>query len=104
MTAGAYKAGVKIAFGTDVGAGPDLREFALLAKDGMTPMDVILAATRNAADLIGSDQIGAIQAGRYADIVSTSGDPLADITELERVQFVMKGGVVYKRNGKHVPQ
>jgi imidazolonepropionase-like amidohydrolase len=104
MTAGAYKAGVKIAFGTDVGPGPDLREFALLAKDGMTPTDVIFAATRNAADLLGSDQIGAIQTGRYADIVATSGDPLADITELERVQFVMKGGVVYKRNGKHVPQ
>jgi imidazolonepropionase-like amidohydrolase len=104
MTAAAYKAGVKIAFGTDVGAGPDLREFALLAKDGMTPMDVIFAATRNAADLIGSDQIGTIQPGRYADIVATNGDPLADITELERVQFVMKGGVVYKRGGKHVPQ
>jgi imidazolonepropionase-like amidohydrolase len=104
MTAGAYKAGVKIAFGTDVGPGPDVREFALLVKDGMTPMDVILAATRNAADLIGSGEIGTIQAGRYADIVAVSGDPLADITELERVQFVMKGGVVYKRGGKHVPQ
>jgi imidazolonepropionase-like amidohydrolase len=104
MTAAAYKAGVKIAFGTDVGPGPDVREFGLMAKDGMSPMDVIFSATRNAADLIGSDQIGAIAPGRFADIVATSGDPLADITELEHVQFVMKGGVIYKRGGKHVPQ
>jgi imidazolonepropionase-like amidohydrolase len=104
MTAAAYKAGVKIAFGTDVGPGPDVREFGLMAKDGMTPMDVIFSATRNAADLIGSDQIGAIAPGRFADIVATSGDPLADITQLEHVQFVMKGGVVYKHGGKRVPQ
>jgi imidazolonepropionase-like amidohydrolase len=97
MVAAAYKAGVKIAFGTDVGPGADLREFGLLKKDGMTNMDVILSATRAAADLIGvSDQIGAIQEGRFADIVAVAGDPLTDITELERVQFVMKGGVVYK--------
>lgn len=99
MVAAAYKAGVKIAFGTDVGPGPDLREFDLLHKDGMTPMDVIVAATHSAADLIGAaDQIGSVQEGRYADLVATSGDPLSDITELERVQFVMKGGVVYKSN------
>jgi imidazolonepropionase-like amidohydrolase len=97
MVAAAYKAGVKIAFGTDVGPGADLKEFGLLKKDGMAPMDVILSATRSAADLIGaSDQIGSIQEGRYADIVAVAGDPLTDITELERVQFVMKGGVVYK--------
>lgn len=105
MLAAAYKAGVKIAFGTDVQPGPDLREFALMTRDGMTAMDVILSATRNAADLIGaSEQIGTIQPGRWADIVATSGDPLTDISELERVQFVMKGGVVYKRGGKRVPQ
>ncbi len=105
MVAAAYKAGVKIAFGTDVGPGVDLREFGLLKKDGMTPMDIILAATRSAADLIGApDQIGTIQEGRYADIVATAGDPLTDITDLEHVQFVMKGGVVYKLNGKRVPQ
>ncbi|MDR3702683.1 MAG: amidohydrolase family protein [Candidatus Sulfopaludibacter sp.] len=97
MVAAAYKAGVKIAFGTDVGPGADLREFGLLTKDGMTNMDVILSATRFAADLIGvPDQIGTVQEGRYADIVAVSGDPLTDITELERVRFVMKGGVVYK--------
>jgi imidazolonepropionase-like amidohydrolase len=105
MVAGAYAAGVKIAFGTDVGPGVDLREFGLLKKDGMTPMDIILSATRNAADLIGvPDQIGSVQEGRYADLVATSGDPLTDITELERVQFVMKGGMVYKLNGKRIPQ
>src|SRR5580658_6036687 len=105
MVAGAYAAGVKIAFGTDVGPGVDLREFGLLKKDGMTPMDVILSATRNAADLIGvQDQIGSVQEGRYADLVATGGDPLTDITELERVQFVMKGGIVYKLNGKRIPQ
>ncbi len=99
MVAAAYKAGVKIAFGTDVGPGTDLREFELLKKDGMTNMDVILSATRAAADLIGvPDQIGTVQEGRYADIVAVAGDPLSDITELERVQFVMKGGVVYKRS------
>lgn len=105
MVAAAYKAGVKIAFGTDVGPGADLREFGLLHKDGMTPMDIIVAATHSAADLIGaSDQIGTVQEGRYADLVATTGDPLGDITELERVQFVMKGGVVYKSNGKRLPQ
>jgi len=105
MVAGAYKAGVKIAFGTDVGPGIDLREFGLLHKDVMTPMDIILSATRSAADLIGvPDQIGTIREGRYADIVATAGDPLTDITELEKIQFVMKGGVVYKMNGKRLPQ
>lgn len=98
MVQAAYKAGVKIAFGTDVGPGPDVREFGLLHKDGMTPMDVIVAATHSAADLIGvADQIGSVAEGRYADLVATSGDPLTDITELERVRFVMKGGVVVKK-------
>ena len=105
MVAAAYKAGVKIAFGTDVGPGADLREFGLMHKDGMSNMDIIVSATRSAADLIGApDQIGTVREGRYADLVATAGDPLADITELERVQFVMKGGVVYKLNGKRVPQ
>jgi len=105
MVAAAYKAGVKIAFGTDVGPGPDLREFGLLHKDGLSTMDVIVAATRSAADLIGAaDQIGTVAEGRYADLVATAGDPLSDLGELEHVQFVMKGGVVYKLGGKHVPR
>jgi imidazolonepropionase-like amidohydrolase len=101
---GAYAAGVKIAFGTDESFAPhgqNAREFALMVKAGMSPMDAIIAATGNAADLIGDPQdVGSVQAGRYADIVAVSGDPLKDITELERVQFVMKGGVTYKVNGK----
>jgi imidazolonepropionase-like amidohydrolase len=100
----AYKAGVKIAFGTDQGATSNrnkAEEFALLVKAGLTPMDAIFAATRNAAELIGTPQdIGSVQAGRYADIVAVKGNPLEDITELQRVQFVMKGGEVIKRDGK----
>jgi imidazolonepropionase-like amidohydrolase len=104
---GAYAAGVKIAFGTDMSFAPhgqNAREFALMVKAGMTPMDAIIAATGSAADLIGAtESIGSVRAGRYADIVAVSGDPLSDITELERVKFVMKGGEVYKVNGELVP-
>jgi imidazolonepropionase-like amidohydrolase len=68
-----------------------------MVKWGLTPAQAIQAATISAADLMGwSEQVGNIAAGRYADIIAVSGDPLADVTELERVQFVMKGGVVYK--------
>jgi imidazolonepropionase-like amidohydrolase len=102
----AYHAGVKIAFGTDEGLAPhgdNGREFALMVKAGMTPIDAILAATAGGSDLIGRPQdIGSVQAGRYADIIAVSGDPLSDITELERVQFVMKGGVIYKSGGKPI--
>lgn len=98
-----YRAGVKIAFGTDVSAGGDrlkAEEFVMLLAAGMTPMDAIFTATRNAAELIGRPQdIGSIQAGRYADIIAVKGDPLADITELQRVRFVMKGGEIVKRDG-----
>ncbi len=97
----AYTAGVKIAFGTDQGLAPhgtNAKEFALMVKSGIPPMDAIWAATHNAADLIGDARdIGAVAPGRYADIVAVSGDPLADVTELERVRFVMKGGKVYKQ-------
>jgi imidazolonepropionase-like amidohydrolase len=97
----ALKAGVKIAYGTDIGQGDHAREFALMHQAGMAPMDEIMAATRNAADLVGaSDRIGSIQPGRYADIVAVTGDPLSDVGEFEKVKFVMKGGVVFKRDGK----
>ncbi|MFC4526264.1 amidohydrolase family protein [Dyella halodurans] len=104
----AYLAGVKIAFGTDVaGLLPfdgNAREFAVMVHEGMKPMDAIFAATRNSADLIGaSDRIGSVQAGRYADIIAVSGNPLEDITELERVKFVMKGGQVYRDDLKVAP-
>lgn len=104
----AYKAGVKIAFGTDEGLvahGKNAGEFALMVKAGMTPMDAIVAATGSAADLIGDTKdIGSVQSGRYADIVAVDGDPLKDVTVLEHVAFVMKGGVIYKQNGKIVPR
>jgi len=100
----AYKAGVKIAFGTDQGATSNrnkAEEFALLVKAGLAPMDAIFTATRNAAELIGTpEDIGSVQTGRYADIVAVDGDPLADITELQHVKFVMKGGEVLKQNGE----
>ena len=102
----AYRAGVKIAFGSDEGLAPhgdNGQEFALMVKAGMTPMDAILSATAGGADLIGdASDIGSVEAGRYADVIAVAQDPLADITELERVQFVMKGGVIYKSAGKPV--
>jgi imidazolonepropionase-like amidohydrolase len=100
----AYAAGVKIAFGTDVGPVNDLKEFGLMQAAGMKPMDILFAVTHNAADLIGvSDQIGEIAPGLFADIVAVSGDPVADIHQMEHVQFVMKGGVVYKDGGHEQP-
>jgi imidazolonepropionase-like amidohydrolase len=100
----AYKAGVKITFGTDQSASSNrlkAEEFALMVKAGLTPMDAIFTATKNASQLIGNpEDIGSVRAGRYADIIAVAGDPLADITELQRVQFVMKGGEVFKSGGK----
>jgi len=101
----AHEAGVKIAFGTDTfgmsAHGENAQEFKLLVEAGMTPMEAIQAATWNAADLIGDTKdIGSIQPERYADIIAVSGDPLKDVTVLEKVQFVMKGGVVYKAGGQ----
>src|SRR5450432_302150 len=102
----AQKKGVKIAMGTDVG-GFDWRElnqakeFAYYVQYGMTPMQAIRSATSGAAELLGwKDKVGVIEAGKWADIVAVSGDPLKDIGELSRVKFVMKGGVVYKREGR----
>jgi imidazolonepropionase-like amidohydrolase len=97
----AYEAGVKIAFGTDTfgmsNHGENAQEFKLMVDAGMPPMEAIKAATWNAADLIGdTGDIGSIQPGRYADIIAVDGDPLANVTVLETVAFVMKGGVVYK--------
>jgi len=96
----AVKAGVKIAFGTDAGVYPhgwNARQFAHMVRYGLTPMQAIQAATVSAADLLDwSDRVGAIEAGRFADIIAVSGDPLADVTVLERVTFVMKGGQIIK--------
>ena len=98
----ALKAGVKIAFGTDVGGFAwtvnPAKEFAYMVKWGMTPGQAIESATSSAAELLGwADQVGTIETGKYADIVAVPGDPLADVTALEKVDFVMKGGAVYRK-------
>jgi len=96
------KKGVKIAFGTDAGGFawtslPQARELKYYVEYGMTPMAAIRSATAVAAELLGwQDRIGTLEAGKLADIIAVAGDPLADISELEKVQFVMKAGVVYK--------
>jgi imidazolonepropionase-like amidohydrolase len=104
MAGEAHAAGVKIAFGTDTfglsAHGENAQEFALLVQAGMTPMQAIVTATRNAADLIGSSDIGEIQPGRYADLIAVDADPLKDVRVLEQVPFVMKGGAVVKVGGK----
>jgi imidazolonepropionase-like amidohydrolase len=97
----ALKAGVKIAFGTDVGgfswSEPMAQEFPLMVQFGMTPMQAIQAATSRAAEMLGmKGQLGAIAPGAYADIVAVKGDPLKDVRVLEQVGFVMKDGKVFK--------
>jgi len=92
--------GVKIAFGTDAAVYPhglNAHEFPVMVKLGMTPLGAIQASTVNAADLIGwSDRVGAIEPGKFADLVAVEGDPLQDVSVLEHVDFVMKGGEVVK--------
>ena len=98
----AVKKGVKISFGTDVGGFPwtvnQAKEFSYMVKYGMTPMQAIRSATLVGAALLDEQEnLGAIEPGKMADIVAVSGDPLTDVTELERVKFVMKAGIVYKQ-------
>jgi imidazolonepropionase-like amidohydrolase len=96
----AARAGVRIAYGTDAGVYPhggNAKQFAYMIKYGLTPMEAIQAATVNAAELLGwPDRIGSLEPGRFADLIAVEGDPLADVTVLERVRFVMKGGHVVK--------
>ena len=96
--------GVKIAFGSGVGPfphGTQTPEFEYMVKFGMSPASAIRAATSDAAQLMGwQDRVGSFEPGKYADLVAVTGDPLADITELERVKFVMKGGQVFKNELK----
>ena len=96
----AFASGVKVGFGTDAAVYPhglNAHEFAVMVKLGLTPLQSIQAATVNDADLLGwSDKVGVIEPNHYADIIAVDGDPLQEVTMLERVKFVMKGGVVYK--------
>jgi imidazolonepropionase-like amidohydrolase len=97
----AYRAGVPIVFGTDSGVSPhgeNAREFSLMVAGGMPPMDAIRSATGIAAGFLGiDDRVGTLKSGLLADIIAVAGDPLADISVLEDVRFVMKEGVIYKQ-------
>jgi imidazolonepropionase-like amidohydrolase len=96
----AFAAGVKVAFGTDAAVYPhglNAGEFHAYVKLGMTPLAAIQTATLNAADLLGwKDRVGSLEPARWADMIAVDGDPTRDVTVLEHVKFVMKGGVVYK--------
>lgn len=103
-TAAAIRDGVKIAFGTDSGVGDHARnaeEFALLVNAGMTPAAAIRAATVDAATLLGqSERIGSLEPGKDADIIAVNGSPIEDVSRLQRVNFVMRRGVVHKLDDK----
>ncbi len=96
----AFAGGVRVAFGTDAAVYPhglNAREFAVMVKLGLTPLQAIQAATVNAADLLGwSGKVGSLEPGAWADLIAVDGDPLKDVTTLERVRFVMKGGEVVR--------
>jgi imidazolonepropionase-like amidohydrolase len=98
--ANAYKAGLKVAFGTDSGVsahGDNALEFVFMVEAGMKPIEAIRSATQNAADLLNiSDTVGTIEVGKLADLVAVKGDPLTQISLLQNMNFVMKDGVVYK--------
>ncbi|MGC1105135.1 MAG: amidohydrolase family protein [Candidatus Acidiferrales bacterium] len=108
----ALAAGIKIAFGTDAGPfphGTQTKEFEYMVKYGMTPLQAIQAATLSAAELMDysqnhwAEETGSIDPDKYADIIAVDGNPLDDITQLEHVKFVMKGGVVYKNDFAQPP-
>ncbi len=104
-TAGkAYKAGVKIAFGTDAAVyphGQNAKEFQYMVEAGMPPAFALQAATTHAAELLKkSKDLGTVEPGKFADVIAVEGNPLEDITVMQKVAFVMKDGVVYKEDGK----
>jgi imidazolonepropionase-like amidohydrolase len=105
-TAGrAYRAGVKIAFGTDAAVyphGENAHEFELMVQAGMPPLFALQAATTHAAALLKHPELGVIAAGKPADVIAVPGDPLKDISLMKRVSFVMKDGAIYKKDGKAV--
>jgi len=91
----AIRAGVKVAFGTDSGTYPhgrNAKNFACLVDYGLTPAQAIRAATSSAAELLGRDDVGQLKPGRFADLIAVPGDPFTDVTVLEKIPFVMKGG------------
>ncbi len=95
----AHQAGVKMVYGTDAGIyphGDNAKQFAVMVRYGMTPTQAIQSATINAADALGRNDLGVVEAGRHADLVAVPGNPLQDVTALEHIAFVMKGGVVVK--------
>lgn len=95
----AYKAGVKIAFGTDAGVyahGKNWMEFVYMTEAGMPILEAIRSATLGASDLLGDDRLGTIEKDKFADIVAVDGDPVKDVKAMGNVKFVMKNGVVYK--------
>jgi imidazolonepropionase-like amidohydrolase len=98
----AFTSGVKVGFGTDAAVYPhglNAHEFAVMVKLGLSPLQAVQAATVNDADLLGwSDKIGTLQPGKWADLIAVEGDPLQDVTTLERVKFVMKGGAVVRND------
>jgi imidazolonepropionase-like amidohydrolase len=97
----AFAQGVPVAFGADAAVYPhglNGREFAVMVKLGLTPVQSIQTATVHASKLLGwEDHVGAIEAGKYADLIAVDGDPTKDVTELERVKWVMKGGGEFKK-------
>ncbi|MBT8143034.1 MAG: amidohydrolase family protein, partial [Gammaproteobacteria bacterium] len=100
----AHKAGVNIAFGTDSGVsehGRNAEEFVYMIEAGMTPIQALQSATVNAAKLLGvSETLGTLEANKFADIIAVKGNPLDDITKLQRLEFIMKDGEIHK----HVSQ
>lgn len=102
----AYTGGVKFAYGTDAGVyphGQNWEDFIYLVKAGLPPAYTLQMATINAARLLGhEDMLGTVAAGKYADLVAVPGNPLNDITVMSKVSFVMKAGVIYKRDGQEV--
>ena len=93
----AHRAGVKMVYGTDAGIfphGDNAKQFAVMVRYGMTPLEAIRSATLNAAEALGRNDVGVLEAGRWADLIAVDGDPLADVSVLEHVAVVVKGGVV----------
>jgi imidazolonepropionase-like amidohydrolase len=97
----AHAAGVKMVFGTDAGVHPhggNAKQFAVMVKYGMTPLQAIQAATINASEALGRNDVGIVEAGRYADMVAVQGDPTANVQLLEAPSVVIQGGTIVKRN------